>query len=121
MKVTLISLYNSGKVFLAPTGAQGVTLSVRLSVCPVTSCLEQSIFIILAQINKQTSLEQSIFICLGQNAIREQSSTQRTLKEHSESTQKHNYQSHINRSLKYCVLFLQYKVSLQSVQFWFDQ
>ena len=33
MKVTLISLYISGKVFLAPTGAQGVTLSVRLSVC----------------------------------------------------------------------------------------
>ena len=39
---------------------------VRLSVCPVTSCLEQL-----------------IFIFLGQRAIREQSSTQRALLEHS--------------------------------------
>ena len=43
---------------LAPTGAQEVTLSVRPSVClPITvkSCLDQSIFIFLAQIIKQTS------------------------------------------------------------------
>ena len=35
--------------FLAPTGAQGVTL-VRLSVRLAQSCLEHSIFIVLAQI-----------------------------------------------------------------------
>ena len=63
--------------FLAPTGSQEVTLSVRPSVPLVTSCLEQSIFIFLGQ---------------------------RALKEHSKSTQKHWYQSHTNQSLKYCVL-----------------
>ena len=44
--------------FLALTGAQGVTmsvcLSVRLSVCPAQSVQEQSIFIFLAQIFKLT-------------------------------------------------------------------
>ena len=62
-------------------------MSVCLSVPSVTSCLDQSIFIILAQINKQTCLEQSIFIFLGQRAIREQSkhpeTAQRALREHS--------------------------------------
>ena len=42
--------------FLAPSGAQGVVISVSLSVCltvvTVISCLEHSIFIFLAQIFK---------------------------------------------------------------------
>ena len=42
-------------IFLAPTGALGVTIYVRLSVRPVTSCPEQSIFIFLAQIFKPES------------------------------------------------------------------
>ena len=45
--------------FLAPTGAQGVTMSVRLSVCP---SVRHSML--------KTSLEQSIFIFLGQRAIK---------------------------------------------------
>ena len=56
------------KVFLAQTGAQGVTLSVRLSVCAAQTCLEHSIFILL-----------------GQRALREQSSSQRAI-EQSESS-----------------------------------
>ena len=46
-------------IFLVPTGAQGVTMSV----CPLQSCLEQL-----------------IFIFLGQIAIRERSSSQRALR-----------------------------------------
>ena len=42
-------------LFLAPTGAQGVTISVPLSVPSVKSCLDQSIFIILVLIMKETS------------------------------------------------------------------
>ena len=69
-------------------------MSVNLSVCPsvpsVTSCLDQSIFIILAQINKQTCLDQSqsIFTFLGRRALREQSESNQELKEHSERTQR---------------------------------
>ena len=48
--------YKGISSFLAPTGAQGVTLSVCLSVRPASVCLEQS-----------------IFIFQGQRAIREQS------------------------------------------------
>ena len=81
-----------------------------MSVCPsvpsVTSCLDQSIFIILAQINKQTCLEQSIFIFLksesNQGAIEHSENTQRALREHLKAL----YQSHTNRSLKYCVLLI---------------
>ena len=36
-------------MFLAPTGAKGVTISVRQSVCPVIGRLDQSIFIYLGQ------------------------------------------------------------------------
>ena len=53
-----------------------------------TDSPEQLIFIILAQINEQTSLEQSIFIFLGQRAIKEQSRSNQALREHSESTKK---------------------------------
>ena len=44
--------YPKGKItFLAPSGAQGVTMCVRSSVRPVQVCLELSIFIILAQVS----------------------------------------------------------------------
>ena len=39
-------------MFLAPTEAQGVTISVRLPVCPAQVCQEQLILIFLAQIFK---------------------------------------------------------------------
>ena len=37
--------------FLAPSGAQGVTMTVCSSVRPVQTCLELSILIILAQVS----------------------------------------------------------------------
>ena len=42
-------LENSPLLFLDPSGAQGVTLFVRLSVRAGQVCLEQSIFIFLGQ------------------------------------------------------------------------
>ena len=47
-KCTYIFLYS----FLAPIGAQEMLMSVRALVRSVQTCLEQSIFIILAQIFK---------------------------------------------------------------------
>ena len=64
--------------FLAPTGAQGVTIFVCLSLV----CLKLSIFIFLAQTHFK--------------------STQRASSKHSESNQTASYR----RSLKYFVLFL---------------
>ena len=58
-------IFNVNTRFLAPTGAQGVTLSVRSFVRSVQVCLEQSIFIILAQIFKQSVRNQS-----GHNGVR---------------------------------------------------
>ena len=51
--------------FLAPTGALGVTISVRSSVRPVQLCLEQSIFIFLTKILKLLTLavSQQSFKC----------------------------------------------------------
>ena len=43
------TLFHTALLFWAPSGAQGVTLSVRLSVRAGQGCLEQSIFIILGQ------------------------------------------------------------------------
>ena len=68
--------YQDPRFFLAPIGAQGVTMSVCLS---------------------STSLEQSIFIFLGQRSIREHSEQQ---------NQSHTViQSHTVGAFKYCVLF----------------
>ena len=53
--------------FLAPTGAQGVTLSVRLSVC-------------LSVRHK---------LVLGQRALREQSSSQRAIEQSEQKIQSH--------------------------------
>ena len=61
--------------FLAPTGAQGMLMSV----CQGQVCLEQS-----------------IFIFLGQRAIKEHSESNRAVKKQLES---------YSRSLKYCLLF----------------
>ena len=89
-------------------------VSVRLSVPLVTSCLEQSIFIILAQIFKQSVRNNSAVSKhseSNQRAIREQSeTTQRAIREQSESTKRaiseHQNKSQYRRrwSLKYCVL-----------------
>ena len=66
--------------FLAPTGAQEMLMFVRSSVPSCQTCLEQSIFIILAQIFKQSVRNKS--------AVSEHSeSNQRAIREHSESTQ----------------------------------
>ena len=59
--------------FLALTRAQGLTISV----CPVKNCLDQSIFIIMAQIMKQT------LICL-----------QAVLKQYSNNLLEHYILSH---------------------------
>ena len=75
---TLVSLKSI--CFLAPTGAQGVTMSVRPFVCAGQSCIEQS-----------------IFIFLGQRSIREPSRAIRALKSESSS-----------RSFKYCSLIYNY-------------
>ena len=65
--------------------------NVSASVRSVQTCLEQSIFIILAQIFKQSVRNKS------------------AVSEHSESTQRaiseHQNKSQYRRSLKYCVLF----------------
>ena len=58
-----LGIHSFRNLFLAPIGAQGVTMSVCLSVRPA-----------------HYALEQSIFIFLGQRAIREQSSSQRALR-----------------------------------------
>ena len=61
---------------LAPTGAQEVLMFIRSFVRAVQVCLEQSIFIILAQIFKQSVRNKS--------ALSEHSeSDQRALREHS--------------------------------------
>ena len=70
-------IFKQDEVFKAPTGAQEMLMFVRSSVRPVQVCLEQSIFIILAQIFKQSVRNKS--------AVNEQSeSTQ----EHSASNQR---------------------------------
>ena len=76
-------------VFLAPTGAQGVTISVRPSVClSVTKC---SLFIFLAQIFKQSVSSQSAVSqqsVSSQLEVTKQSlSNQRAIREQIESTQ----------------------------------
>ena len=60
-----------GVLFLAPTGAQEVTLSI----CPSVPTMK-------------SWLEQSIFIFLGQRDIKQSKNTQGALREHSESTQR---------------------------------
>ena len=72
-------------LFLAPIGAQGVTIWVRPFVRLVQTCLEQSIFIFLGQRAIKEHWEHSV---IHQRAIK-------ALKSESYS-----------RSLKYCVLFL---------------
>ena len=78
-------------VLLAPTGAQGVTICLRPFVCPVQSCLEQSIFILLAQIFKQSVRNKSAVnehSKSTQKAHREQSkSNLKPIREQSESNQ----------------------------------
>ena len=44
-----IHKYVKEKIFLAPTGAQEVTLCVCMSVRPAQVCQEQSIFILIGQ------------------------------------------------------------------------
>ena len=72
-------------------------MSVCLSVCSAQYAQEHSIFIILAQIFKQSVSNKS-------------ASTQRAIREHSEPQNK----SHTSGSLKYCVL-LYNKVSSFSI------
>ena len=56
-KMALNGLKQTLATFLAPTGAQEVTMSVRSSVRSVQTCLELSIFIFLTQIFKLTLCE----------------------------------------------------------------
>ena len=100
-----MSLYS--RIFLAP-----LCVSVCPCVRPAQVCLEQSKFIILAQIFKQSVRNKSavrVHSESTQRALREHSeSTQRALREHLESTQRaiREYsESQYSRSLKYCVLF----------------
>ena len=100
-------------------GAQGVTLSVCLSVCSAQSCLEHSIFILEPQILHDDFMKsswrlQDVFrmtsgwlqddFRMNQRALSKHSestqSTQRSLRRHSENT------SSYRRSLKYFVLFI---------------
>ena len=71
---------------------------VRAFVRSVQTCLEQSIFIILAQIFKHSVRNKS--------AVREHSeSTQRAIREQSESNQRIKIGVNTVRAFKYCVLF----------------
>ena len=72
---------------------------MRPSVHPVQVCLDQSIFITLAQIFKQSVRNKS--------AVSEQSgSTQRALRGHSESTQSIKIRVNKVGAYKYCVLLI---------------
>ena len=73
-------------LFLAPIGAQGVTMSVCPSVCLCGTNLSRAVNLHLLRSES------------NQGVIKHSESTKRALREHSN-------QSHINRSLKYCVLF----------------
>ena len=84
----------TGTVFLAPTEAKEMQIFVRMFVYPVQTCLEQSIFIILAQIFKQTVRNKS--------AVSERSeSTQSVVREQSE----HQIRVNTVGAFKYCVVF----------------
>ena len=96
-KYSLVRVLNT---FLAPIGAQERLMLVsQLVRSSVQTCLEQSIFIILAQIFKQSVRNKS--------AVSEHSeSTQKALRKHSESTQKalreqseHQNKSQYSRSI----------------------
>ena len=106
--------------FLFGSDRSSIKANLCSSIRSVQVCLEQSIFIILAQIfkqsvrNKSTVNEHSKSI---QRALREHSeSTQRELREHSERTQKANRQQSVSTqsikikgntvgAFKYCILF----------------
>ena len=76
--VQLQQFISAMKPFLAPTGAQGVTMSVRPSV----------------RLSARPAPSQSIFIFLGQRSNREQSqhseNDQRTFREHSQTLREHS-------------------------------
>ena len=103
------ALHKAPIVFWLQLGAQGVTLSVCLSVCPGQSALEHSIFIFQPQIHHddfmKTSWRLKDVFRLSSGCLQDESESIRQAfgdhSEHSESTQR-KLKEHSERPIRLC-------------------